>query len=297
MSVRAAVAGPRLRGGLRAHGTATAAAADVTLDGASLDVTTTAYRQKLDLERPARIRYRAGEEIAVEHLALRGTGARFTGEAVLDAAYRLPPARRDPLARLALDLRQASVGGLPPTDARLDATLARHRATVRLDATMPSAEAQLHLDADVPIEAARSGAPRLASRGATVVHLKSNKVRLQAIPFVEKQLARQGITGGTASLDLTVAGDIAHPDARGAFDVRDVMYRNIAGLGRDSTLKTVPGLGGSLAIDTRPGSIKLGRAHPDLGTRGSSTPSWRRPSTSARSSRARIRRRCPSARR
>ena len=36
------------------------------------------------------------------------------------------------------------------------------------------------------------------------------------------------------------------------------MYRNIAGLGRDSTLKTVPGLGGSLAIDTRPGSIKLG---------------------------------------
>ena len=53
LTVRAAVSGPRLRGGLRAHGSATAAAADVTLDGASLDVTTTAYRQKLDLERPA----------------------------------------------------------------------------------------------------------------------------------------------------------------------------------------------------------------------------------------------------
>jgi translocation and assembly module TamB len=100
--------------------------------------------------------------------------------------------------------------------------------------------------------------PALATRGNAVVHLKSNKVRLQAIPFVERQLARQGITGGTASLDLTITGDIAHPDAKGAFDVRDVMYRNIAGLGRDSTLKTVPGLGGSLAIDTRPGSIKLG---------------------------------------
>jgi autotransporter translocation and assembly factor TamB len=258
LAVRAAVSGPRLRGGIRAHGSATAAAADVTLDGLSLDVTTTAYRQKLDLERPARIRYRAGEEIAVEHLALRGAGARFTGEAVLDAAYHLPPARRDPLARVALDLRRASVGGLPPTDARLQATLTRRRATARLDATMPSADAQLHLDADVPIEVARDGAPTLAARGNTVVHLKSNKVRLQAIPFVERQLARDGITGGTASLDLTVTGDIAHPDARGAFDVRDVMYRNIAGLGRDSTLKTVPGLGGSLAIDTRPGNIKVG---------------------------------------
>jgi autotransporter translocation and assembly factor TamB len=258
LAVRAAVSGPRLRGGIRAHGNATAAAADVSLDALSLDVTTTAYRQKLDLERPAQIRYRAGDEIAVEHLALRGAGARFTGEAILDATYRLPPARRDPLARLALDLRRASAGELPPTDARLLATLGRHRATARLDATMPSAGAQLQLDADVPVDVRRDGVPALAARGNAVVHLKSNKVRLQAIPFVERQLARQGITGGTASLDLTVTGDIAHPDAKGAFDVRDVMYRNIAGLGRDSTLKTVPGLGGSLVIDTRPGSMKLG---------------------------------------
>ena len=138
----------------------------------------------------------------------------------------------------------------------------------RLDATMPAADAQLHLDADVPVEVARSGAPRLASRGATVVHLKSNKVRLQAIPFVERQLARQGITGGTASLDLTVTGDIAHPDARGAFDVRDVMYRNIAGLGRDSTLKTVPGLG-RLARDRHPPGQHQARARASsFATRG-----------------------------
>ena len=258
VTVRAAVAGPRLHGGLRAHGTATAAAADFSLDGASLDVTTAAYRQKLDLERPARIRYRASDEIAVEHLALRGAGARFTGEAILDGAYRLPPARRDPLVALTVDLRGASAGGLPPTDGHLDARLTRRRATVRFDAAMRAVQAQLHLDADVPVAVARDGTPTLAARGDTVVHLKSNKVRLQSIPVVERQLARQGITGGTASIDLTITGDIAHPDAKGTFDVRDVMYRNIAGLGRDSTLKTVPGLGGSLVIDTRPGSVKFG---------------------------------------
>jgi autotransporter translocation and assembly factor TamB len=258
LTVRAAVAGPRLRGGLRAHGTATAAAADFSLDAASLDVTTLAYRQKLDLERPARIRYRARDEIAVEHLAIRGAGARFTGEAILDGTYRLPPSRRDPLAAVTIDLRGASAGGLPPTDGHLDARLTRRRASVRFDAAMPAVQAQLHLDADVPVEIARDGTPALAVHGNTVVHLKSNKVRLQAIPAVERQLARQGITGGTASLDLTITGDIAHPDAKGTFDVRDVMYRNIAGLGRDSTLKTVPGLGGSLVIDARPGSMKLG---------------------------------------
>jgi translocation and assembly module TamB len=98
----------------------------------------------------------------------------------------------------------------------------------------------------------------LASRGRVAVHVASNQVRLQTIPMLERALARQGITGGTATLDLDVTGDIAHPDARGTFDVRDVMYRNIAGLGRDSTLKTIPGLGGSLKVETRPGDISIG---------------------------------------
>src|SRR5436190_1111771 len=89
---------------------------------ASGHVISTSYRQRLELGRTARIRYRAGDEIAVDHLALRGAGARFTGQAVIDATYHLPPARRDPLARLALELRHVSLGGLPPTDARLDAT-------------------------------------------------------------------------------------------------------------------------------------------------------------------------------
>ena len=257
LSVRAAADGPRVHAGLRAHGTATADAADVSLDGMSLDVTTTAYRQKVDLDRPARLRFRSGEEIAVDHLAVHGVGARFTGSAVLErASYRLPPSRHEPLAHVALELHQAPIGGLTPTDARLDATLAERRAKIQLTATMPSADAQLHVDAELPIHTGPGG-PRLASHGPTVVHVKSNKIRLQAIPYVERKLAREGITGGTASVDLSVSGDIAHPDARGAFDVRDVMYRNIAGIGRDSTLKTVPGLGGSLAIDTRPGSSKI----------------------------------------
>jgi hypothetical protein len=257
LTVRAAADGPRLHAGARAHGTATPDAADVSLDALSLDVTTSAYRQKVDLDRPARIRFRSGEELAVDHLAVHGAGARFTGSAVLErASYRLSPSHREPLAHLALALHQVSVGGLTPTDARLDATLAERRAKIQLDATMPSADAQLHLDADLPMRKGPGG-PRLASRGPTVVHIKSNKIRLQAIPYVERKLAREGITGGTASIELSVSGDIAHPDARGAFDVRDVMYRNIAGLGRDSTLKTVPGLGGSLAIDTRPGNSKI----------------------------------------
>ena len=257
LTVRAAADGPRLHAGVRAHGTATAAAADVSLDGLSLDVTTPAYRQTLDLDRPARLRFRSGEEIAVDHLAVHGAGARFTGSAVLErASYRLPPSRREPLAEMALELHQVSVGGLTPTDARLAATLAERRAKIRVDATMPSADAQLHIDADLPMHTGPGG-PRLASHGPTVVHVKSNKIRLQAIPYVERKLAREGITGGTASVNLSVSGDIAHPDARGAFDVRDVMYRNIAGIGRDSTLKTVPGLGGSLAIDTRPGNSKV----------------------------------------
>ena len=259
LTVRAAVAGPRLRGGLRARGTATAAAADVTLDGLSLDVTTTSYRQKLDSRT-------AGAESAIapatrlpsstSRSAARARASPARRRSTAATAFRPRAATRSPVSPSIP--RRASVGGLPSTDARLDATLARRRATVRLDATMPSAEAQLHLDADVPVAVGRTGAPRLAAHGATVVHVKSNKVRLQAIPFVERQLARQGITGGTASLDVTITGDIAHPDARGTFDVRDVMYRNIAGLGRDSTIKTVPGLGGSLAIDTRPGSMKFG---------------------------------------
>ena len=255
--VTAAVSGPRAHGGLRAHGTLSARAADVSLDALSADLTTHDYRQKLDLEGPSRITYRAGDQVTVQHLAIKGVGARFTGQAVISGSYRLPPSRRDPLGRVEVQLASASVGGLTPIDLRMNGTLTRRRADVHLDAQMPRADAQLHLDADVPVVVSSGGTPRLSARGDVTAHLKSNQVRLQSLPAVERVLARAGITGGTASVDLTVTGDIDHPDATGAFDVRDVMYRNIAGLGRDSTLKTVPGLGGSIKIVTKPGDIRI----------------------------------------
>ena len=201
LRVDAALSGPHVRGGLRAHGTLSARAADVSLDGLSADYTTRAYRQKLDLQRPAHITYRAGDEIAVQQLALKGAGARFTGEAVISGSYRLPPSRRDPLGRIDVQLAGASVGGLTPTDLRLNATLARRRAEVHLDAQMPNGGAQLHLDAGVPVIVSSRGTPRLAPRGDVTVHLKSNQVRLQSLPAVERVLARAGITGGTASVD------------------------------------------------------------------------------------------------
>jgi autotransporter translocation and assembly factor TamB len=255
--IDAALSGPHVRGGMRAHGTLSARAADVSLDGLSADYTTRAYRQKIDLQRPSRITYRAGDELAVQHLAFKGAGARFTGQAVISGSYRLPPSRHDPLGRVDVQLVGASVGGLTPTDLRLYGTLMRRRAEVHLDAQMPNGGAQLHLDAGVPVIVSSRGTPRLAPRGDITVHLKSNQVRLQSLPAVERVLARAGITGGTASVDLTAKGDIDHPDASGVFDVRDVMYRNIAGLGRDSTLKTVPGLGGSIKIDTKPGNVQI----------------------------------------
>jgi autotransporter translocation and assembly factor TamB len=255
--VDAAISGPRLRGGLQAHGMASARAADVSLDGLSLDVTTHSYRQTINLQQPARLTYRAGDEVAVQHLSVKGTGAKFTGQAVVSGAYRLPPSRREPLASVEIQGAGVSIGGLPPTDLRMNGTLTRKSAEVNLDAQMPTAGATLHLDSIVPVIIARDGSPRLSPRGDVTLHLKSNEVRLQSIPSVERILARQGITGGTVAANLAVSGDINHPDARGSFDVRDVMYRNIAGLGRDSTLKTVPGLGGSIKIDTKPGDIRV----------------------------------------
>jgi autotransporter translocation and assembly factor TamB len=257
LRVHAAVAGPRVRGGLDAHGVATPRAADVTLDRLSADFATSAYRQRVALTAPARIRYRAGDRVTVSRTAVHGDGYQFTGDAVLEGEARLTPGARDPLMRLALGLRGASVRGLTPVDADVDATLTRRNATARVVASMPRANAQVRVDASVPVLVSRAGTPRLAARGPIDVRLHTSAVRLQSIPVVERLLARQGISGGTASVDVAVSGDVAHPEASATFDLRDVMYRNVSGIGRDSTLKTVPGLGGSLEIHTHPGAIEV----------------------------------------
>jgi autotransporter translocation and assembly factor TamB len=253
--VQASARGPRLRAAVSARGTATAEAGDVTIEQLALDVTMPAYRQQVTLMAPTRVRYETGREVVLERAVIKGAGARFTGQATIEGEYRPNPPGRAPLARVGLQLVGASAGGLPPVNAQLQASVTRTRGNLHLAADMPGAAAQLRLDADVPLELPRRGTPRLATRGPASLRLTTNKVQLQAIPLVQRALAREGITGGTVSLDLSASGDIAHPVAHAAFDLRNVMYRNLAGLGRDSTLKTVPGLGGSLEVNAKDGAI------------------------------------------
>jgi autotransporter translocation and assembly factor TamB len=252
----AAVWGPRVRGGLRARGTLASGAADLTLQALSLDFATAAYRQTLALQHPARLRWRANDAITWDAVAVRGAGFRFTGQATSNGLYRLPGQRQQPLARIDLGLRQASINGLSPVDADLAATLSRRQASAHLTAAMPSARAQMTVDADLPvIVPAQGGAPRLGSRGPVRINLHTNDVNLRTVPLLEKVMRQQGVSGGVASLDVAVSGDAAHPDVKAGFALRDVMFRSIHGLGRDSRLKTVAGLGGSLSIETVPGAI------------------------------------------
>jgi autotransporter translocation and assembly factor TamB len=256
LKLLASARGPRLRATVGARGTATARAGDLTIDQVAVDFTTPAYRQRLALMQPARLRYRThGDAVnaALAGVAVRGEGARFTGRAWLDG--ELSTGGRAPEGRLDVRLARASAGGSPPLDAQLHAALARARGTVALKAGLPGTGARLQLDAAVPVEASRRGPPRLAARGPVSLRLTSHSVRVQEIQPLQRALARQGITGGTMSLDVSATGDIARPEVHGTFDLRDVMYRNIAGLGRDSRLKTVPGLGGSVKVDAKDGAI------------------------------------------
>ena len=256
LRVDATAVGPRVRGGLRAHGRATRARADVTVDAFSLDFATRQYRQIVSLLRPTRLRFEPGRVVQWDPTAVRGAGYRFTGDATTDGAFWLTPSEST-LALGHLSLRHASFAGLAPLDADLQLDLSRRRATVKLAAGLPRAGARVTLAASIPVVVPRRGPIRVAKTGGVDVHLTANCVRLQDLPVVDTLLAHEGITGGVARLDLDVTGDVAHPDAKGRFDVRDVMYRNIHGLGRDSTLKTVPGLGGSLTLDTAPGSTHV----------------------------------------
>jgi autotransporter translocation and assembly factor TamB len=253
----AAVVGPRVRGGVRAHGVATADRADVTIDAASVDFATQRYRQVASLLTPTRVRFEAARALVVDRTALRGSGYLFSGDAVVAAKLRLLPDGALPRGDVDVSLRQASLRGQPRVDADAHVTLAERRATAKLTAALAGGGATVSLDASVPLVEPRRGPPRLARTGPIALHLDARCVHLEALPILDKQLARQGITGGVAHLSLDVTGDLAHPDAKGTFDLRDVTYRKIRGLGRDSTLKTIPGLGGSLALETSPGATRV----------------------------------------
>jgi autotransporter translocation and assembly factor TamB len=253
LHVDADIVGPRVRGGMRAHGRATSDLVDVGLDAFSLDFATRQYRQIVTLQRPTRIRFEPGRLVRWDATAIHGQGFRFTGDALTDGTYRLAAAEHAPLATGHLTLHRASFDGLPSVDADASLELTRRRATLKLAARLPQTDARLDVDAAIPVVVPRRGSARLAKTGAVTLHLDARSLRIGELPIVEKALARQGVTGGVASLALEVTGDIEHPDAKGRFDLRDVTYRNLHGLGRDSTLKTVPGLGGSLMLDTAPG--------------------------------------------
>jgi len=261
LEVDAAVVGAHVRGGVRAHGVATADRADVTIDAASVDFATQRYRQVASLLKPTRVRFEAARSLIgaliVDRTAVRGSGYLFSGDAVVAAKLRLLPDGAFPRGDVDVSLRQASLRGQPRIDADAHLTLAERRATAKLTAALAGGGATVSLDASVPLVEPRHGSPRLARSGPIALHLDANCVRLEGLPIVDKQLARQGITGGVAHLSLDVKGDLAHPDAKASFDLRDVTYRNIRGLGRDSTLKTIPGLGGSLALETSRGSTRV----------------------------------------
>jgi translocation and assembly module TamB len=255
VKLQASARGPRLRGAVAAHGMASAEGGDVTFTQLALDATTRDFRQQLSLVGSTRARYDAEGNVTLARMVIQGVGARLTGRATLEGEYHPRPAPRQQLARLALRLDKASTGGLPAVNATLRAALTRTRVTATLAADVPTVGARVDLAADVPVVVARRGAPKLAARGPLNVRLAATKVALQKIPAVQTALAKQGIIGGVATVNLTMTGDIARPDATAAFELRDVTYRNIAGLGRDSTLKTVPGLGGTLGVEAKGGSI------------------------------------------
>lgn len=256
VKVDVTAAGPRGRGEVRARGHADGRTFTVAVEKASADFTTAKFRQQLALLRPLDVEFTPGHRVRWSGLSLHGRGYLFTGDATSDGVYRFEPTAREALAEGRLGLKGASLRALPSVDADVTATVGRRRSDVKVAAHLPDGAA-LSLDASVPLLIPARGAPRLASTGPLTAHVDLRALRLQDVPGVHEALEAQGITGGVATLTLALTGDVAHPDAKGRFDLRDVMYRQIHGLGRDSTLKTVKGLGGSLALETAPGTTRL----------------------------------------
>ncbi len=157
----------------------------------------------------------------------------------------------------ALSLRKLALSGLDPVDADAWIKVERRQAAARVNATM--AKAELRVDATVPLIPGRAGdgAPKLAETGPIAVEVKSNQIQVQELPILRKQLARRGVSGGSVNLVASVNGDIAHPDAKLALDLRDLEIRRVSGQGRNSVLRRLPGVGASLNVDTERGAIKV----------------------------------------
>jgi autotransporter translocation and assembly factor TamB len=257
--VQGAVAGPGARGGIAAHGVVTPVQGRMTLDRFSLDLRGPRLEQSVALQKPVTLRWRAGDLVELGEMKILARGAKLAGSFQASGLYRLDRrGRTEPRATAALSLRKASLGGLDAVDADAWLKLGRTQLRAGLEAKV-GGKADIHLAADVPLVPGRNGdAPRLAKDGPLNVEVKTNQIKLDELPLLSKQLARQGISGGTVSLVASVAGDVAHPDAKVAFDARELELRKVSGEGRDSVVRRLPGVGAAIKIDTRRGSIQVG---------------------------------------
>ena len=252
-----ALTGPGASGGLAARGVLGPREARVTLDRFALDLRGPRLKQAVTLQKPVQIRWRAEDTLELGEMKIKASGAKLSGDFQLAGMYRLDRrGRLEPRATASLSLRRAVMGGLDPIDADGWFKLARTRLEGQLDAKI-AGKADLRASAALPLIAGRNGgAPRLARDGPLDVHVKTNQIKIQELPLLHKQLARYGWSGGTVNLTASVSGDVAHPDATVAFDLREVELRKVTGQGRDSVVRRLPGVGAAINIDTQRGKVK-----------------------------------------
>lgn len=259
VTLQATGMGPHADGWLQARGQVSPRRADVRIERLSVDVHHPKLRQAIALVRPFELRFRADDLVSVSEIALRGRGQQFTGNAAVSGLYRLDRrGRNEPRAQVRLSFEGATLAELDKFDGDAAVTLGRRAASGEL--TLTAGKARLEARTELPLRPSL-GTPRLARRGPVALTVATKNVRLEELPLLQKKLARQGLAGGTFDLQAKVSGDLRHPDARVTFDLRDVELRQIAGVGRDSVVRKLAGVGGSIQIDTTPGVIRLqGRA-------------------------------------
>ena len=259
LRLRGAAAGPGGRGGLDAHGVVTAREARVTLERFSLDLRSKQMTQAIALQKPVGIRWRAGDLVELGELKVSAKGSKLSGDFKASGMYRLDVGGRlEPRATAALSMRKAVVTGMDPVDADGWVKLWRKRLQGGIEAKV-AGKADLKVAAEVPLVPGRGGAaPRLAKDGPLDVQVHTNKIQLQDLPLLHKQLSRRGVSGGIVSLAASIKGDVAHPDAKIALDMRSIEVRKVTGEGRDSVVRRIPGVGANINIDTRRGLILAG---------------------------------------
>ena len=239
-----------------AHGTRRRDQLDVSLDRLELALAAPGPRQHLTLLRPASLTVRAGQEIRVANLEVRASGELLAGQAALSAMARLErPTAGGPWAQADVTLTGLTTAGIPPVTGTVTARADGKRALADIALRMGPSSFTGNLDLPAPIRASLSEL-RLSRQGRMAVALDSKDLDLASLPPLQKMLSRHGLVGGRITTHVTVTGDIAQPDARVALDVRALELRDVTGKGRDAVIHTIPGIGGSIQLETAPGQLK-----------------------------------------